>query len=125
MSHWRRRQYRSSSGVGVGGATLKFKFKFQIQIQLKTYFLVKTERVILSATTLETFRVIKTFRRGGAIVCRGSPMRCVRRNFLEVQNVLRMNFLEFLSAPPFYFRIVKRFDPSKTVFNNFIANSLQ
>ena len=89
-------------------STAQFKFKFQIQIQLKTYFLVKSERVILSATTLETFRVIKTFRRGGAIVCRGAPhaLRAAERFGGAERSVD-----EFLSAPPFYFRIVKRFDP--------------
>jgi hypothetical protein len=54
-----------------GGWRWRCKFQIQIQIQMQknTNFLVSSKRVVLSAQMLETFRVIKTFPRGGAIVC--------------------------------------------------------
>ena len=74
----------AAAGLALAG-NFQTQIQIQIQIQIKTQFLVETERAVLSAQTLETFWVIKTFRRGGAIVCRGRRSASRGRTFWDVR----------------------------------------
>ena len=95
--HWQRWQPQQ----GGWRWRCNFQIQIQIQIQVKKYFLVSSERVVLSAQMLETFRVIKRCDAAGRLYAEaGAAPACCRTFCKKGDNVLFMNFC---LPPPFFF----------------------
>ena len=105
----------------------RWRRNFQIQIQIsdsnsiENVFLSQIgtrDSVCNDARNVSGDQNVSTWRRD---CMQRRPMRCVRQNVLEVQNVLWMNFC----LPPLFIFASRNVSTPKTVLNNFSTNSQQ